>query len=102
MSDLDLISASLIDLTNRRRRTMSSTIKRFRSVLLTIALVASTNYAISLTGKSGVATVPDMPRPKSGVATVPDMPRPRSGVATVPDMPRPRSGVATVPDMPRP
>lgn len=81
---------------------MSSMTKRFRSVLLTVVAVASTNYAISFTGKSGVATVPDMPKPRSGVATVPDMPKPRSGVATVPDMPKPRSGVATVPDMPKP
>ncbi|MEK6571308.1 MAG: hypothetical protein AABZ61_08065 [Bacteroidota bacterium] len=82
---------------------MPSTMKRLRSVVTAVIVVASTNYAISLTStRSGVATVPDMPRPKSGVATVPDMPRPKSGVATVPDMPRPKSGVATVPDMPRP
>ena len=81
---------------------MSRTVKRFRSLFLTIIVVASTNYAISLTGRSGVATIPDMPKPRSGVATIPDMPRPKSGVATIPDMPRPRSGVATIPDMPRP
>ena len=82
---------------------MTSNLKRLRSVVIALIVVASTNYAISLTtSRSGVTTVPDMPRPKSGVTTVPDMPRPKSGVTTVPDMPRPRSGVTTVPDMPRP
>ena len=82
---------------------MQSNFKRFRSLVITLIVVASTNYAISFTtSRSGVASVPDMPRPKSGVASVPDMPKPRSGVASVPDMPRPRSGVASVPDMPRP
>ncbi len=81
---------------------MSSTMKRLRSVIITVILVASTNYAISLTNKSGVATIPNMPKPRSGVATIPDMPKPRSGVATIPDMPKPRSGVATIPDMPKP
>jgi len=83
---------------------MEPTIKRLRSVVIAIIVIASTNYAISLTSndKSGVTTTPDMPRPKSGVTTTPDMPRPRSGVTTTPDMPRPRSGVTTTPDMPRP
>ncbi len=83
---------------------MTPTSKRLRAIVMTLIVVASTNYAISLTSseKSGVATIPDMPRPKSGVATIPDMPRPKSGVATIPDMPRPGSGVATIPDMPRP
>ncbi len=66
---------------------MSSTAKRFRSLVITVAAVAATNFAISYA--SGVATIPDTPKPKSGVATVPDTPRPKSGVATVPDTPRP-------------
>jgi hypothetical protein len=82
---------------------MSSTAKRFRSLLVTLAVVAATNIAISnANGRSGVANVPDAPRPKSGVANVPDAPRPKSGVANVPDAPRPKSGVANVPDAPRP
>lgn len=68
---------------------MLTTLKRFKSVVITIIVIASTNYAISLTTKSGVATIPDMPKPRSGVATIPDMPKPRSGVATIPDMPKP-------------
>ncbi len=66
---------------------MSSTAKRFRSLVITVAAIAATNFAISYA--SGVATIPDTPKPKSGVATVPDAPRPKSGVATVPDTPRP-------------
>jgi hypothetical protein len=83
---------------------MTTTMKRFRSIVIMLIAVASTNYAISLatSSRSGVATIPDMPKPRSGVATIPDMPKPRSGVATIPDMPKPRSGVATIPDMPKP
>jgi len=82
---------------------MSRNIKRLGAVVMTVIVVATTNFAISVAStRSGVATIPDMPRPKSGVATIPDMPRPKSGVATIPDMPRPKSGVATIPDMPRP
>ena len=66
---------------------MTKTAKRFRSLLVTLAVVAATNFAISYA--SGVANVPDAPRPKSGVANVPDAPRPKSGVANVPDAPRP-------------
>jgi len=79
---------------------MKNTIKRFRAIVITVIAIAATNFTLS--SASGVATIPDSPRPKSGVATIPDSPRPRSGVATVPDSPRPRSGVATVPDSPRP
>ncbi len=82
---------------------MQSNLKRLRSIVITLIVVASTNYALSLTtSRSGVATIPDMPKPRSGVATIPDMPKPKSGVATIPDMPKPRSGVATIPDMPKP
>ena len=83
---------------------MSQTAKRFRSLVITVIAIVATNFAISFAAsqKSGVAALPDMPRPKSGVAALPDMPRPRSGVAALPDMPRPRSGVAALPDMPRP
>ncbi len=82
---------------------MSSTFKRLRSVVITLIVVASTNYAISLTtSRSGVTTLPDMPKPRSGVTTLPDMPKPKSGVTTLPDMPKPRSGVTTLPDMPKP
>ena len=80
---------------------MTRNAKRLRALVIMLIAVASSNLAISL-NKSGVAALPDMPRPKSGVAALPDMPRPRSGVAALPDMPRPRSGVAALPDMPRP
>ena len=79
---------------------MSQTTKRFRSLIITVAIVAATNFAISYA--SGVGTIPDSPRPKSGVGTIPDSPRPKSGVGTIPDSPRPRSGVGTIPDSPRP
>ncbi len=79
---------------------MSHTAKRFRSLIITVAAVAATNYAISFA--SGVPTMPDSPRPKSGVPTMPDSPRPKSGVPTMPDSPRPKSGVPTMPDSPRP
>ncbi len=79
---------------------MSSTAKRFRSLIITLAAVAATNYAISFA--SGVPNVPDSPRPKSGVPNVPDSPRPKSGVPNVPDSPRPKSGVPNIPDSPRP
>ena len=84
--------------------TMSPTIKRLKSIVITLIVIASTNYAISLTtsNRSGVTTIPDMPKPRSGVTTIPDMPKPRSGVTTIPDMPKPRSGVTTIPDMPKP
>jgi hypothetical protein len=83
---------------------MSTTLKRFRSIVITIIVIASTNYAISLTSgsKSGIAAIPDMPKPKSGIAAIPDMPKPRSGIAAIPDMPKPKSGVAAIPDMPKP
>jgi hypothetical protein len=79
---------------------MSRTAKRTRSLVITVIAIALTNIAI--TYASGVAVVPDTPRPRSGVAVVPDTPRPKSGVAVVPDTPRPKSGVAVVPDTPRP
>lgn len=69
---------------------MSTTAKRFRALLITLLLVIATNIAISYAGyRSGVANMPDPPRPKSGVANMPDPPRPRSGVANMPDPPHP-------------
>lgn len=83
--------------------TMTSTTKRFRSLVVTLTIVAAANIAISrASSKSGVAAMPDSPRPKSGVAAMPDSPRPKSGVAAMPDSPRPKSGVAAMPDSPRP
>jgi len=83
---------------------MEATMRRLRSVVIAIIVIASTNYAVSLTfsNRSGVTTTPDMPKPRSGVTTTPDMPKPRSGVTTTPDMPKPKSGVTTTPDMPKP
>jgi len=70
---------------------MPSTLKRVRAIVITLIVVASTNYAISLasSSKSGVTMIPDMPKPKSGVTMIPDMPKPRSGVTMIPDMPKP-------------
>ena len=83
---------------------MSPTLKRMRAVVITLIVVASTNYAISLTssGRSGNTMIPDMPKPKSGVTMIPDMPKPRSGNTMIPDMPKPRSGNTMIPDMPKP
>jgi hypothetical protein len=83
--------------------TMSTTAKRVRSLVVTLALVVATNYAISIaSNKSGVVNIPDSPRPKSGVVNIPDSPRPKSGVVNIPDSPRPKSGVVNIPDSPRP
>jgi len=79
---------------------MSRTAKRTRSLVITVIAIALTNIAISYA--SGVAVVPDSPKPRSGVAVVPDSPKPKSGVAVVPDSPKPKSGVAVVPDSPKP
>lgn len=69
---------------------MSKTTKRFRSLLVTLAIVALSNIAISnALSKSGVMNIPDPPRPKSGVMNIPDPPRPKSGVMNIPDPPRP-------------
>lgn len=69
---------------------MYTTAKRLRALAITLVIVAATNIAISsASNKSGVANLPDAPRPKSGVANLPDAPRPRSGVANLPDAPRP-------------
>lgn len=82
---------------------MSRTTKRFRSLAVTLVLVAAANIAISNAGgKSGVTNIPDSPRPKSGVTNIPDSPRPKSGVTNIPDSPRPKSGVTNIPDSPRP
>lgn len=73
---------------------------RVRALVITIGLSLLANMAISYA--SGVAIIPDAPRPKSGVAIIPDAPRPKSGVAIIPDAPRPKSGVPIVPDAPKP
>ena len=67
-------------------------LKRLRALLLTLSLVIVTNFAISFaisSEKSGIATMPNNPRPKAGVATMPNNPRPKAGVATMPNNPRP-------------
>jgi hypothetical protein len=77
--------------------------KRLLSLLVTLLLVIATNMAISFaSNKSGIAILPDSPRPKSGIAILPDSPRPKSGIAILPDSPRPKSGIAILPDSPRP
>ena len=79
---------------------MSSTAKRFRSLVITVIAIAAANFAVSFA--SGVPVLPDSPRPKSGVPVLPDSPRPKSGVPVLPDSPRPKSGVPVLPDSPRP
>jgi len=86
-----------------RRRNL----KRVRSLLITLALVVATNIAISYAGtgfgnKSGLAMIPDSPKPKSGLSMIPDSPRPKSGLSMIPDSPRPKSGLSMIPDSPRP
>jgi hypothetical protein len=79
------------------------TMKRVRSLAFVLAVVAISNYAISLA--SGVPHLPESPRPtrtsvssaelgqeaaKSGVPHLPESPRPtRSGVPHLPESPRP-------------
>jgi len=83
---------------------MSHTTKRLRTLVITVIAIAATNFAISFAAgqRSGVAAMPDVPRPKSGIAAMPDVPRPKSGIAAMPDVPRPKSGIAAMPDVPRP
>jgi hypothetical protein len=87
------------------------TMKRVRSLAFVLAVVAISNYAISLA--SGVPVLPESPRPaKSGVPVLPESPRPtntleKSGVPVLPESPRPtlaenRSGVPVLPESPRP
>ncbi len=66
---------------------MSSTAKRFRSLVIAIIAIAATNFAISFA--SGIPVMPDNPRPKSGIPVMPDNPRPKSGIPVMPDNPRP-------------
>ncbi len=66
---------------------MSATMKRFRALVITVIVIAATNYAVSFA--SGVATLPDGPKPKSGVPILPDCPKPKSGVPILPDCPKP-------------
>lgn len=83
----------------------SKNAKRFRAILVALALTLAVNYGISYvatatpqgdnTLRSGITTVPNPPRPsqtRSGITTVPNPPRPepsRSGVTTVPNPPKP-------------
>ncbi len=66
---------------------MSATMKRFRALVITVIVIAATNYAVSFA--SGVPIIPDSPKPKSGVPIIPDSPKPRSGVPIIPDSPKP-------------
>ena len=79
---------------------MSSTAKRFRSLVITVMAIAATDIAISFA--SGIPVMPDAPRPKSGIPVMPDAPRPKSGIPVMPDAPRPKSGIPVMPDAPRP
>ena len=83
-----------------RVHNMHSTVKRLRSIAITLAAVAATNLAISYA--SGLPMIPDAPRPKSGLPMIPDAPRPKSGLPMIPDAPRPKSGLPMIPDAPRP
>jgi hypothetical protein len=90
--------------TKERMHSMSRNAKRFRSLVITITMVAATNIAISYASnsKTGAAIIPDVPRPKTGAAIIPDVPRPKTGAAIIPDVPRPKTGAAIIPDVPRP
>ena len=79
------------------------TMKRVRSLAIVLALVAISNYAISLA--SGVPHLPESPRPtKASVSTLaPEQDIAKSGVPHLPESPRPtRSGVPHLPESPRP
>ena len=76
---------------------MGRTLSRVRALLLTLAAVVATNYAISFA--SGVPVRPESPRPKatildSGVPVRPESPRPKQDL--------PDSGVPVRPESPRP
>ena len=66
-------------------------LKRFRALMVALAVVVATNFAISVTLNSAtqksVVRPPEPPRPKSVVAK-PEPPRPQSVVAK-PEPPRP-------------
>lgn len=70
---------------------MSRTMKRIRSLVVTIVLIAATNIAISYA--SNVPFLPDAPKPgtKSNVPFLPDAPKPgtKSNVPFLPDAPKP-------------
>jgi hypothetical protein len=63
------------------------TMKRFRSVLITLFLVMAADIAISFA--SNVPMLPDAPKPKSNVPMLPDAPKPKSNVPMLPDAPKP-------------
>jgi hypothetical protein len=77
------------------KMTRQTRMKRFRAVIVTIALAAFTNLAISYAGdalstkKSGSSILPSGPRPKSGSSILPSGPRPKSGSSILPSGPRP-------------
>lgn len=82
---------------------MTSTAKRTRSLVITLAIVVATNMAISSSLERGtVPNLPDSPRPKGTVPNLPDSPRPKGTVPNLPDSPRPKGTVPNLPDSPRP
>lgn len=82
---------------------MTTSLKRSRSLLVTLALVAATNIAISrLAERTGVPIIPNSPRPKSNVEVAKENHGQRTGVPIIPNSPRPRTGVPIIPNSPRP
>ena len=72
---------------------MSTVLRRFRAIIITLVLVAGANIAISYA--ANVPILPDGPRPgtKANVPILPDGPRPgtKANVPILPDGPRPGS-----------
>ena len=68
-----------------------SQFRRFRALVITLALVIATNFAISVTqnfgGAKAVGTMPVVPKPKA-VGTMPVVPKPKA-VGTMPVVPKP-------------
>lgn len=69
---------------------MTRTAKRIRSIAITVVAIGLVNSALAFAGsRTGIAAIPDVPRPKTGIAAIPDVPRPKTGIAAIPDVPRP-------------
>ena len=87
---------------------MSSRRKANRLAVLLGAMLLAVLANIAISGaangstRTGIAIIPDSPRPKTGIAIIPDSPRPKTGIAIIPDSPRPKTGIAIIPDSPRP
>ncbi len=69
-----------------------SNIKHIRAVLVTIAVIAFANIAISY-GARSIGSLPNPPRPKAerSIGSLPNPPRPNSfrSIGSIPNPPRP-------------